>query len=155
MATRKQVDLNQLQPQQLVEVRNQLDQEINHFTLSLQALQTAQSKLRDCVASIDNMEKSMDENLLVPITSSLYIPGKTINKNQYIVDIGTGYYVEKNASDAKTVYQGKITKLTEDGKKLRDILVGKNESLNNVNLVLRSKMIQYEQQQQHEKGTDE
>lgn len=145
---RQQIDLSQLQPQQLVEVRKQLDQEINHFTQSLQALQAAQLKLRDCVASIDKMEKATNDDLLVPITSSLYIPGRMVKKNNYIVDIGTGYYVEKDADDAKKVYQAKITKLTEDGKVLRDILLNKNESMNSVNLMLRNKMIQYEQQQQ-------
>lgn len=150
MSGRQQIDLTQLEPQQLVEVRKQLDQEISHFTQSFQALQTAQAKLRDCVSSIDNLEKSVDQDMLVPMTSSLYIPGKAVKNNNYIVDIGTGYYVEKNAKDAKIVYETKITKLTEDGKKLRDILVSKNESLNSVNLILRNKMIQYEQQQQQQ-----
>lgn len=147
-AQNKKVDLNQLQPQQLVEFRKSIDQEINHFTQSLQALQTAQSKLKDCISSVDSMEKSTTEDLLVPLTSSLYLPGKITTKDQYLVDIGTGYFVEKLALDAKKVYEAKINKLTEDSTKLRSILVQKNEILNNVNLVLRNKMIEYEKQEQ-------
>ncbi|KAK6460910.1 subunit of tubulin prefoldin [Scheffersomyces coipomensis] len=142
------VDLGSLSPQQLVEFRKSIDQEINHFTQSLQALQTAQSKLKDCVTSVDNLEKSKSEDLLVPLTSSLYLPGKTIKKNEYLVDIGTGYFVEKSAKDAKQVYDFKIKRLDEDAKKLKDILVQKNEILNTVNLVLRKKMIEIESQQQ-------
>lgn len=144
----KKVDLNQLQPQQLVEFRKSIDQEINHFTQSLQALQTAQSKLKDCISSVESMEKSTNDELLVPLTSSLYLPGKITTKDQYLVDIGTGYFVEKLADDAKKVYETKINKLNDDSSKLKSILVQKNEILNNINLVLRKKMIEYEKQEE-------
>lgn len=141
------IDLNSLAPQQLVDFRKSIDQEITHFTQSLQALSTAQSKLKECITSINNLEKSKEDSLLVPLTSSLYIPGQVVSKNDYLVDIGTGYYVEKNADNAKVVYDNKIKKLDEDAKKLKSILVQKNELLNTVNLILRKKVIEMEKQQ--------
>ncbi|KAI5954762.1 GIM5 [Candida theae] len=148
MSQPQKVDLNSLPPQQLVEIRKNIEQEINHFTQSLQALQTAQLKLKDCITSINNLEKSKTDDMLVPLSSSLYIPGKAVTKQEYLVDIGTGYYVEKKAENAKTVYDKKIKKLDEDGKKLRDILVQKNELLNGINLILRRKVIEMEKQQE-------
>lgn len=56
--------------------------------------------------------------------------------------------MEKKAEDAKKVYDKKIKKLDEDAKKLRDILVQKNELLNGVNLILRRKVIEMEKQQE-------
>ena len=147
LMSQKTIDLAQLTPQQIVELRKTTELEIQHFTQSLQALQTAQSKLKECVSSIDLMVKSDGNDLLVPMTSSLYLPGKVLDKEKYLVDIGTGYYVEKLAEEAKKVYEAKITKLNEDAKKLRDILVQKNEVMNHMTLVLRSKMVEYEQQQ--------
>lgn len=144
--THRKIDLTQLQPQQIIEFRKSTEEEVNHFTSSLQALQTAQSKLKDCITSVENMENSKGENLLVPITSSLYLPGKIAQKDEYLVDIGTGYFVGKLAKDSKLVYENKIKKLNEDSKKLKEILVQKNEILNSINLVLREKMIEYEKQ---------
>lgn len=146
--THRKIDLTQLQPQQIIEFRKSTEEEVNHFTSSLQALQTAQSKLKDCITSVENMENSKGENLLVPITSSLYLPGKIAQKDEYLVDIGTGYFVGKLAKDSKLVYENKIKKLNEDSKKLKEILVQKNEILNSINLVLREKMIEYEKQQE-------
>jgi len=146
--SQRRVEISHLQPQQLAELRKSTELEIQHFTQSLQALQTAQSKLQDCMKTIDNMELATSNNLLVPMTSSLYLPGKVSEKDKYLVDIGTGYFVEKNAKDAKQVYQKKLTKLGEDSKKLRDILVLKNESINNINMVLRKKMMEAEAAQQ-------
>ena len=106
------IDLNSLPPQQLVEFRKSIDEEITHFTQSLQALSAAQSKLKDCISSINNLEQSKENDLLVPLTSSLYIPGQVVTRNKYLVDIGTGYYVEKLADKAKLGYNNKIKNWT-------------------------------------------
>ena len=146
----KKIDLTQLQPQQVLEIRKSTEQEINHFTQSLQALQSAQAKLKDCINSIDKLEQSKTSSLLVPLTSSLYVPGSIVRKDEYLVDIGTGYYVTKLANDAQIVYKKKVEKLNGDSKKLKDILVQKNDIMNAINLVLRNKMIEYENQQKKE-----
>lgn len=36
-----------------------------------------------------------DKKVLIPLTSSLYVPGKIKDTENVIVDIGTGYFVEK------------------------------------------------------------
>ena len=46
----------------------------------------------------------------------------------------------KLAKDAKVVYENKIKKLTEDSAKLKDIIVQKNDIMNSINMVLRSKV---------------
>ncbi|QWU88292.1 hypothetical protein CA3LBN_002557 [Candidozyma haemuli] len=141
----RKIDISQLEPQQILEIRKSTEQEIQHFTQSLQALQTAQSKLQDCVNTIDNMGASEGGDLLVPMTASLYLPGKVAQKDRFMVDIGTGYFVEKDADSARKVYKKKLTKLGEDSKKLKEILVQKNEIMNNLTLVLRKKAMDQQQ----------
>lgn len=36
-----------------------------------------------------------DKTILVPLTNSLYVPGKLCDLENVIVDVGTGYYVKK------------------------------------------------------------
>jgi prefoldin alpha subunit len=33
--------------------------------------------------------------MLIPLTSSLYVPGQVKDIEKVIIDVGTGYYVEK------------------------------------------------------------
>lgn len=35
------------------------------------------------------------KEVLVPLTSSLYVPGRLADTEMVVVDIGTGYYVRK------------------------------------------------------------
>ena len=37
----------------------------------------------------------LDKAILVPLTTSLYVPGTLADNENVIVDIGTGFYVEK------------------------------------------------------------
>lgn len=36
-----------------------------------------------------------DKKVLIPLTSSLYVPGRIKDTENVLVDIGTGYFVEK------------------------------------------------------------
>jgi prefoldin alpha subunit len=39
--------------------------------------------------------------ILVPLTQSLYVPGRMADMNKVLIDVGTGYYVEKSLPKAK------------------------------------------------------
>ncbi len=38
--------------------------------------------------------------MLVPLTSSMYVVGELSSTKKVLVDVGTGYYVEKKVPDA-------------------------------------------------------
>ena len=39
--------------------------------------------------------RATEKTILVPLTNSLYVPGKLRDLEHVIVDVGTGYYVKK------------------------------------------------------------
>lgn len=41
----------------------------------------------------------IEKPILVPLTSSLYVPGTLADTDNVIVDVGTGFYVEKVGRD--------------------------------------------------------
>lgn len=66
------------------------------MTSSFGQLKQAQNRFADCIESCKAIhEKNEEKTILVPLTSSLYVPGKLADVQKVIVDIGTGYYVEK------------------------------------------------------------
>lgn len=52
------VNLDTLSVQQLTQVKNQLDQELEHLTTSFTQLQAAQSKFRDCLRCVQGGKAS-------------------------------------------------------------------------------------------------
>jgi prefoldin alpha subunit len=81
------------------------------------------------------------KQILVPLTSSLYVPGTLTDTENVIVDVGTGFYVEKSTKDAETFYNGKIEELGSNIKDLENIVNGKGNNLRMVEEVLRQKML--------------
>jgi prefoldin alpha subunit len=69
-----------------------------------------------------------------------------------IVDVGTGFYVEKSTKDAETFYNGKIEELGKNIKDLETITNGKANNLRMVEEVLRQKMLTSQQSGQASSG---
>jgi prefoldin alpha subunit len=126
-----QVKLTDLPVQQLSQIKKQLDEEISHLTNSFQSLRAAQVKFRDCLKSISNglVSKNSDRSILVPLTASLYVPGKLADTEKVLVDIGTGFYVEKDKKQAAVFYEGKIAELQTNLTDLEKIVNGKGDNL--------------------------
>ena len=136
------VDLASLSTQQLSQVKKQLDDELQHLTASFQSLRAAQLKFRDCIKSLaTGLQKqgsggdagaAKPKPILVPLTSSLYVPGTLAATDRVLVDVGTGFYVEKRIPAAEAFYRRKIADLEANLKDLEKIVQGKT---NNVRVV--------------------
>ncbi|KAK7543629.1 Prefoldin subunit-domain-containing protein [Phyllosticta citricarpa] len=85
--------------------------------------------------------RCLDKPILVPLTSSLYVPGTLANLSSVLVDIGTGFYVEKSTADAADFYDRKIKDLEKNLKDLEAIVTGKSGNLRVVEDVLRQKVL--------------
>ena len=70
----------------------------------------------------------------MPLTPSLYVPGQLASTETVLVDIGTGFYVEKTPPSAQDFYKRKVEEL---GKNL-----GRQQNLGVVEDVLRRKVIE-------------
>ena len=64
---------------------------------------------------------SEGKDVLVPLTGSMYVPGKLTNPGKVVVDIGTGYYVEKNSKDAQDYFNRKVKYVTENMERVQGI----------------------------------
>ncbi|KAG6897979.1 hypothetical protein C0992_007933 [Termitomyces sp. T32_za158] len=90
------VNVSDLDVAQLADVRKQLEEELNHLTNSFAQLKQAQAKFKACIENVHEVKpENADKTILVPLTNSLYVPGKLSDPDHVIVDVGTGYYVEK------------------------------------------------------------
>ncbi|PVH83108.1 Prefoldin alpha subunit [Cadophora sp. DSE1049] len=139
----QQVDLASLTTQQLSSIKKQLDDEIEHLTNSHSQLRAAQAKFRECIRSIaGGVNQKLDgKPILVPLTTSLYVPGTLADPDNVIVDVGTGFYVEKTTKDATKFYEAKVEELGANLKGLETIVQGKSKNLSVVEDVLREKVL--------------
>lgn len=138
-----QVDLTKLTVEQLQEIRKQLDQELEYMTNSNMQLRAAKTKFVSCIESIKGTFKPQNDGktILVPLTSSLYVPANVqTSPDKVIVDIGTGYYVEKKSDDAVKFYTKKVGFLETNISDLERIINAKGQNITSVTEVMTEKM---------------
>ena len=113
------------------QVKKQLDDEVQHLTSSYSQLRSAQQKFRECIAAVAAgvANSTPDKALLVPLTNSLYVPGTLASTKTVVVDVGTGFYVEKTTEQATKFYQGKTEELGTNIKHLETIVNSKGQNL--------------------------
>ncbi|KAM6993924.1 prefoldin subunit 5 isoform 2-T2 [Passerculus sandwichensis] len=110
------VSVGELGLPQLELLKGQLEQ--------LKVVQTKFVEAKECLNVLHKGNEGKD--LLVPLTSSMYVPGKLQDTRTVLVDVGTGYYVEKSADDARAFFKRKIEFLTRQMEKIQPALQEKH-----------------------------
>lgn len=59
---------------------------------------------------------------MVPLTSSLYVPGIMEENEKVLVEVGAGYFIEKSSEKAKEYCDRRIKMLNESGAKVAEIV---------------------------------
>ncbi|WVQ80450.1 prefoldin, alpha subunit [Cryptococcus sp. DSM 104549] len=148
----QQVQLTDLDPMQLQEVKKQLDQELDHLTNSYSQLKQAQTKFKSCIENVAELKPaSKGKEVLIPLTSSLYVPGKMTDVENVVVDVGTGYYVKKTKAEATTHYTQKTTFVQGNLDTLQKTIERKQDNVQSVTQVLQMKMQQMQAAQAGQK----
>lgn len=80
-------------------MKKQLDSELEHLTSSFAHLHGAQNKFRECLRCVQTRSSAAASGaatkVLVPLTNSLYVGGELSRGETVLVDVGTGFLVEK------------------------------------------------------------
>ncbi|RFN42987.1 prefoldin, alpha subunit [Fusarium flagelliforme] len=121
----EQINLDTLEPQQLAQVKKQLDEELEHLTNSFAQLHAAQNKFKDCLRCVKSRSGAPE-------------------------DIGTGFLVEKKLKSAEKFYESKVEELGNNLKDLEVIVQRKQTNARTIEEVLRQKILASQGQDQQQ-----
>ena len=62
--------------------------------------------------------KAKDKEIMVPLTSSLYVPGVMEDNNTVLIEVGAAYFIEETVDKAKEYCDRKVKMLSENGAKV-------------------------------------
>ena len=77
--------------------------------------------------------------MLVPITSSLYVPGETTPVETVLIDVGTGYFIEKSVPEAQGFLDRKIDLIKQQAVTVQQAMGIKNQNLEGVLQIMNQK----------------
>ena len=137
----KEVPLEKLSIEQLNYVGKQIEQEISNYSSYYSSLKIAYNKFLDNKEYIKDLKTYQDKEILVPMTSSLYIPGKCCDVKRVTVEIGANFFVETTIDKADKFCDRKLESIKKNLDKIDDLIKKKNEQMNAVNQHLIEKQL--------------
>jgi prefoldin alpha subunit len=150
-ADSKAVDVGQLGLQELLQVQKQLQVELEHYQDSGMKLATYKQQALESIQSIETIaNEKQGKEILVPLTSSLYVDGTLADPGRVLVNIGTGYFVEKSAKDAQRIFMAKTKTIDAGQEDLNKILQVKMSNYQTICRLAQEKMRQEQEQQGEE-----
>jgi len=115
------VDLTKLNLMQLTQFKQGLDSDVQFYQESIQNLKHAQTKFQDSADSMNQVKSREGHEVLVPLTGSMYVPGVIKETEKVLVDVGTGYYIEKDIPGAKDYFNRKVKFVTTNMERVQAI----------------------------------
>ena len=137
----KEVPLEKLSIDQLDYVGRQIEQEISNYSSYYSSLRIAHNKFLDNKEYINDLKTYQDKEILVPMTSSLYIPGKCSDVKRVTVEIGTNFFIETTIDKAEKFCDRKLESIKKNMDNIDELIKNKNEQLNAVNQQLIEKQL--------------
>ncbi|KAA8528902.1 hypothetical protein F0562_033610 [Nyssa sinensis] len=138
--------LEKMNVEQLKAVKEQTDLEVNLLQDSLNNIRTATTRLEIASNALHDLSlRPQGKQMLVPLTASLYVPGTLDDANKVLVDVGTGYFIEKTMAEGKDYCERKISLLKSNYDQLIEVATKKKSIADDAGVILQAKLKQLAQ----------
>ena len=150
----EKVNIEGLNYYELTELKKTIEGEINVLSNSFDQLRMAATKFS---AAKEKMAvftpDANDKEVLVPLTTSVFIPGTLKNVDKVMFEVGASYYVEDTVPKAKAFYDRKVEEIKKNMTLLSKIIENKSKQREDVILGLQEIIIKIQEQQQQAAAT--
>ncbi|GAV72275.1 Prefoldin domain-containing protein [Cephalotus follicularis] len=135
--------MEKMSVEQVKAIKEQADLEVNLLQDSLNNIRTATARLQNASIALHDLSlRPQGKKMLVPLTASLYVPGTLDDAHKVLVDIGTGYFVEKAMAEGKDYCERKIILLKSNFDQLVEVASKKKAIADEAGAILQAKLKQ-------------
>ncbi|KAH9594020.1 Prefoldin subunit 5, variant 2 [Schistosoma haematobium] len=138
------VSIKELTIPQLQDLVRQFEQKIQFISASIQQLKSLQAQFvasKSCLGEL--ITEKQNKDILVPLTSTLCVPGKLYDPSHVLVDIGTGYYVEMTVPEAESHFSRRVEYINKQIRKILPVLEEKTQAHKSISDVLDAKIQEF------------
>mmetsp|Transcript_2771 Transcript_2771/g.5989 ORF Transcript_2771/g.5989 Transcript_2771/m.5989 type:complete len:183 (-) Transcript_2771:1165-1713(-) len=160
------INIDTMSLDQLNHVKSQQEARLEQLTAQYHQLRAVSARLstaRTAVSSIPLHSSSSSggggssssgssgeggRDIMIPLTESLYAPGKIIDPNKILVELGAGFFVEKSAKDAAKVLERKAKVVDANSENVMMAAEATSRNVEAVRQAMQGKMIEIQARQQ-------
>jgi len=117
----QQIRLDSLPIEQLQRLRKQLDEEVVILRSNIGALTTALERFSASLESVKGLQEG-DSELMIPVSSSMYVRGQTKTNGKVMIDLGTGFFAKVPNEEGQAILTRKIEYVAKNRKAFQEDL---------------------------------
>jgi len=149
------IDLDSLSLEELNQLRNQEEQRLQALTNKYGMLRQAAARLNHSKKAVSELKKSSssssegeDREVMVPLTESVYVPGKMKDTNRLMLELGTGYFVERSNREALQFIERKQRIVDANSENIAAAVQASQQNMQALTSAMQGKMIEIRARQE-------
>jgi prefoldin alpha subunit len=144
------INLDAMSLEELNQIKQQEEARLVGLTNRYAQLRAAAARLNASQNAIAELAPSSSEGreVMVPLTESVYVPGKLRDTNNLLVDIGTGFYVEKTAKDTNAFLERKLRLVDANSENIAKAVQATRQNIESITVTMQGKLIEIRARQE-------
>jgi len=152
------IDLDKLSLDQLNQLKIQEEGRLQGITNRYADLRAANARFiaaKDALEqlrTVGNGDAGLDsgkgKEIMVPLTASLYVPGRILDHNKVMVELGTGYFAEKTSKDTLAFLERKIKLIGANSDNIVKAIQMLRQNVESINVAMQGKLMEIKARQE-------
>lgn len=143
------IDLDTMSLDQLNQLKQQEEGRLQALTSRYSQLRTAAARLNAANMAVSEFSPALEgKQVMVPLTASLYVPGKIKDPNKLMVELGTGFFCEKTAKETTAFLDRKLKIVDANSENATQVIQVTRRNLDAVAMAMQGKMLEIRARQE-------
>jgi len=143
------IDLDQLSLEELNQLKQDEEARLQTFSGHLAQLRQAAAKIHASQRAVQELGPAADgKEVLVPLTESVFVPGRIKDPNKLLIELGTGFYAEKSAKDTVSYLDRKMRLVDANSENISNAIQGTRRNLEAIVSAMQGKLMEIRAKQE-------
>jgi prefoldin alpha subunit len=143
------VNLDTMSLEELNQLKQQEEGRLQALMSRFQQLRAASARLSASQTAVSELSPASEgKEVMVPLTESVYVPGLIREPNKLLVEMGTGFYVEKTSKDTAAFLDRKLKLVDANSENISKAVQATRQNIESLNQTMQGKMLEIRARQE-------
>jgi prefoldin alpha subunit len=143
------INLDTMSLEELNQMKQQEEQRLQALTSRYAQLRAAAARLNASQNAISELSPSSEgKEVMVPLTESVYVPGKLREPNKLLVELGTGFYVEKSTNQTNEFLERKLKIVDMNSENITKAVQATRQNVESITMAMQGKILEIRARQE-------
>lgn len=147
----RQIDLDSMSLEQLNQFKQSEESRLNAITQHYATLRASSSRFASAKKALTELTPASavdQKQIMIPLTESLYVPATIEDPSKVMVELGTGFYAEKNVKQAQELLDRKTKLVDVNSENVMEAITVTRKNVESIHTAMNGKMLEIRARQE-------